>query len=531
MNALKTYSDQHAELTQRVTFQLAAGIVGNADFPSENLLPDSIPQPFTNFGHQPLIDHTLLRKILWSTIRKMQMALKPWKNIHYVLLWLNVAVSVGVAVAIASRSAELIWPGVIAGFAVLGTLGSLIGRRTKKYRKEIAEIKAQCLERLLSFKWDDEASTGDLPNREKHFGTGNLDSKDIPVLTVIRAEDPFPGFGRLQADMTFVCRPAKNREIARHMVNETITANARRTVEESSVGAISSGRVMVVNGESVGIQSKWLDREKTPILWIPALKGDEYVAGCEETSCREYFAIQAIFPQHLTALTFFVRTFMAGNAASCHLALSTIGPPIFDLVHLRRVLLSHKICKEEDNAGTRPNTQVPVLKSTKKQTRWNALTYLKSATRGSITFLSPLLDLSTILEMAPDGDELSEKEAQDFKGEFNKIIEQSTQWPGCIGFSNINFRDHYSYTFPSDFFAKPEMLACVRTMYDQVSRSIIDSLEELGYDVSAYKDKEGNYSIRADKIDNIVLGEKIYMEKVEKKDSAKPAAEPVKQGA
>ncbi|NEO85100.1 MAG: hypothetical protein F6J87_12750 [Spirulina sp. SIO3F2] len=64
-------------------------------------------------------------------------------------------------------------------------------------------------------------------------------------------------------------------------------------------------------------------------------------------------------------------------------------------------------------------------------------------------------------------------------------------------------------TFTSDFFGRPESIASVSILYSLISKAVIDSLEDLGFDVSDYKDKEGNYTINAEKIDQLIVGETI----------------------
>ena len=58
-------------------------------------------------------------------------------------------------------------------------------------------------------------------------------------------------------------------------------------------------------------------------------------------------------------------------------------------------------------------------------------------------------------------------------------------------------------------------MASVRNLYDQVSRAVLDTLDTLGFDITDYRDSEGKYSINADKIDQLVVGEKIHIEKAQ----------------
>ncbi len=71
-------------------------------------------------------------------------------------------------------------------------------------------------------------------------------------------------------------------------------------------------------------------------------------------------------------------------------------------------------------------------------------------------------------------------------------------------------------------------------MYVQLSKVILNGLESLGYDISEYKTEEGRYTINAEKIDQIVMGERVNMtekQKEQREQSTTVTTQPAKQGS
>ncbi len=115
-----------------------------------------------------------------------------------------------------------------------------------------------------------------------------------------------------------------------------------------------------------------------------------------------------------------------------------------------------------------------------------------------------------------------EEESEEYSKEFKEAIKENIMWPGYVT-AIQNLREANSLTFTDDFFGKTEAVASVKTLYDQIARALLDSLDTLGFDISAYRDREGNYSINAEKIDQLVLGERIQI--TQPKEAKKTEAE------
>lgn len=512
------------QLTKTITFNLAAGIIADSNFPTKDHIPAIAPLPFTNFGHQALIDHKLLQSIIWTTILRMQEASKKWRT----KLWIYTVVSFGAALAGFGMADSTFWK-FASPISLLVIGGIIIFFEAGAVRKRLADIKATELNKLLSGDWvtaQDKGFQTYLHNKMKHFGSGELDGNSIPVLVVTRDNDPFPGYGRLQLENSFVCRPkstANNRpELDIEKINEIVFGNVNSAIAKAGIPDVTSGIVVTVYGDSITMDSKWLDEDKSPILWIPRNKLADFIKIEDSASSRHYFAIQIVFPEHINTSTFFFRMFLAGNAACCHLAVSTIGPPILDKHHVRKALLRHKLTKSPEKKS-RPENQKKATFEAKINPLLIAIKNISKFTEDGVDFINPALDLLDLGALKFNDTELSGNQKKEYEEEFNKIVQQSTMWPGAFGFKNTNIRDINSYTFSKDFYGRPEIQSCIRTMYDQISRSILDSFDELGFDISNYRSKDGHYSINAEKIDSLVIGEAIHIRN-EKPAAATPAS-------
>jgi len=86
-------------------------------------------------------------------------------------------------------------------------------------------------------------------------------------------------------------------------------------------------------------------------------------------------------------------------------------------------------------------------------------------------------------------------------------------------------------TFTTDFFGNTESQALLGTLYDRICRSGLCRLKEAGFDISDYQDESGRLNIKSDLIEQLVIGEKIYMKPKSKKESDGAAKAPSEAGA
>src|SRR5262249_50232455 len=55
-----------ATVTEAATRYLAAHVIAQPRFPEYEVLPNPRPAAFTNFGHQPMVDHERLVHTVWQ---------------------------------------------------------------------------------------------------------------------------------------------------------------------------------------------------------------------------------------------------------------------------------------------------------------------------------------------------------------------------------------------------------------------------------------------------------------------------------
>jgi hypothetical protein len=97
-----------------------------------------------------------------------------------------------------------------------------------------------------------------------------------------------------------------------------------------------------------------------------------------------------------------------------------------------------------------------------------------------------------------------------------KLVDSSERWAGLFT-SMPNWREWNSLTFTRDFFGNVESRALLGTLYDRICRSALCRLKEAGYDISDYPDESGRFNIKSDLIEQLVIGEEIFVGRKSKK--------------
>lgn len=520
-----------AEIVRRATMLVAGSIIAEPSFPEKSRLPQMNPIPFTNFGHQPLFDHVLLNDMIWGIIGSIQKALVPWRRRNRLLNWLIGSMSILLA-GIAGAMSESVSAGVVmlAIALIFGLLWKQAG--DKSYQNQIRDIRAAALQEILENRW---TRTPEVEVKKKireaaqKVGSGICEGGQLPVLVVREANHPFPGFGRLQNETTYVCRP---RDAVHPENDDSLRVEARlwealkQGLDSSRVDLLAFGEVICLHGPSVAVNSVWLDKNSTPVLYAEPQSLHRRAPAVDPASARKFYFIEILFPAYSTAAFFFLRPFLAGNALGCHLVLTTLGPPVADASLLQKAILRYKL--KTDESSTVGNVS---LSSTNRDPL-NLIRLIGSAAKERGAY-QHRLNLSEIAGLEfPDEESalsnMSELERSIYKDEHRELLKSTTSWPGAVVVQSQNMREDLSYTFTTDFFGRPESVASVRALYDEVSRAILNAMDKLGYDVSGYRDKEGHFIIKADSIEQLVVGERIHLEKSQVMDT-KPAVPDNKQ--
>lgn len=474
--AAPTVRDQISSLTTRY---LAATLIAAPNFPRRSQMPKPLPPPFASFGHQVLFDYQKLVAIVWQVA--MEIRARTQESRTRSRIWcMSIALtllSAGVTTALVVDGPATI--GIVLLAVMMATLLALAVTENNKQdlKRQIAAIRADALEKLIR---DELAVNDDMPETHGTFvGNGALGTDQVPIVTVMHESDPFSGYGRLQAENLFVCRPKEDEPDRRSIaeLNECVKERIIAKVSELGLPETTFGDVVVLHGVTLTMDSPWLEVDKVPRLWLERARVPEVHEIDPSASARVHFATQIILPQHMTAATFFVRLFTR--------------------------LLKHEM---ETNAESKSGPE----RATSKPAAREAMDYLQAV--GRVNKSGPRfqrhVDIRSIMEVNAD-EELHR--GPDYAFKFSQVVSQSVMWPGSYLRRSINFREANSLTLPADFFGQPESIAAVRTVYDQLARVILDTLDENGFDISDYRNSEGQYAIRADKIEQLVVGERIHM--------------------
>jgi hypothetical protein len=528
-------------IADEVTRLIAAIALADENFPRAGDLPRLAPVPHNHLGHQVLVDYNRLALILWGTAHEIQEAVR--KNTRTLLapllsfLWVGACVATGaVLVSRTATPASLFVP------VGIGLLGGVILYAILRVRVEkvAAEVRARNLRTLLR--------GGEPPSAEQFrkarltgkrlaaWGDGELESNLCPVLVVLDGKEPFPGYGRHQGSQLFVCRPddeASPPAITPDALNEAVSEALIRMVRSSGVRCVSSGHAVVIDGRSLRQHSPWLrfadadgemlsfhrsgrvgegsSANDRPPLFIPKAHLDEAREIDGQASVRVYTVVQAVLPEYLMCVTFFVRTFLAGNSAACEVIVSTLGPPSPDWEYVRNRLRIYDREQDPELPDSTPHGKRPVEYSSLGIRLVKVRFNLEA---GSKPFTSPARDFSVKKIKPFDEDALRHEKEQ-----VAKIADTGGLWPGYYT-GLVNWREWYSLTFTPDFFGNTESRATLKTLYDRICRAALNKLKDLGFDIRDYQDESGHFSINADAIEHLVVGERVYMDKKpkEKKD-------------
>jgi hypothetical protein len=237
--------------------------------------------------------------------------------------------------------------------------------------------------------------------------------------------------------------------------------------------------------------------EKVPPLWYDKKNGHHLDAHTDKASLRVYFAVQVLFPQHMTLATFFIRPFMAGNAIGYQLAVVILGPPLQSLEGILEKLLKHQ---QEKSKRKRLIFSEPA-----QDEGIEVLRTVRTWLRAGSPFQSAPIDLAALKKLAISAREHRDEE-EIYDEEVAKLSRECVLWPGFYT-SLPNWRETHSFSFTTDFFGNAEARAAVTTLYGQISKAILEGLDALGFDISDYIDKEGRFIINAEKIDQLISGQ------------------------
>lgn len=513
---------ESAYVTKRITEYLAAAEIANPEFPSSSKLQKFFPLPFTNSGHQVQFDAQLFHSIIWKVICDLK-GLAPeqtgGRTISAFGLLLFFTISSLALLAIDVR--------MIFVFFIMSGISAVIYKKNNKvdFQQQVADIRAKAIEQLINGTFNaglsDEVEAkfkikSKLATLCRLYGNGRIDDVKMPLLLVDQREHPFPGYGYCQINETIIAPSSAGRWVEPNTFNNLvtkITRNIKSRIRNSSNGNITFGNVICIHDSSILIDSPFLDREKRPVLSLNEDELTQLKKRDTNASVRKYFAIQLIDPTYMNTTTLFIRPFLSGNAMAMHICLTTLGPPHWNNIDFQEILANYrkesKARSEKQPLFAYQNYQTNSPNSvSEEQNRLDQLRMLRRALSRKSAFqaITSKRAISSIsLKKFTD---LSNDLGREFDKEFDRLVSETPIWPGGL-LPQFNYREANSFTFTSDFFGRFEAQAMVQSLYSEVFKSMIDTLEQLGFDVSSFKDEKGHYTINAEKIDRLVVGEKI----------------------
>ncbi len=504
-------------MTKKLTSYLAARFLAEPNFPSNNRFEIFTSLPFTNFGHQPLLDAKQFLHILFSTVEEIKEKMKAIRLFSRVL-WLFFVIWIVALLLINTVKYDALFAFFFISFVFLIILWFLRSRYVIKSYHQISDLRAKLIADLMSDSYVEpnvlKQEDLDKINRQlKFYGNGEIGNKDLmPVLVVTDDQHPFPGYGRLQAEMTYICPPKKEKLDTKYdlsKVEEEIRSSIQDRVKSIHLKDVKFGEIMTIHGDTIPINSPLLDTSKVPLLWLRKDLRHQYLNESEGLSYRTFFVVQVSFPESMTLAFFFIRFFFAGNALGCHISVTTLGPLEWDQQYFQRRLLRHTVEKKDRfiwKLYWRNILKWKILLN--KDGELDRLKIAREANKDKERFQSNFLPGSVSRVKLKDKFDMNKRQIERYQDEFQEIIEENTLWPG-VCFKTYNLREESSYTFTLDFYGRSESISTVKTIYDQLSKALLDQFDELGFSVKEYRDEEGNYSINAEKIEQLIVGEKV----------------------
>ncbi|TMQ09679.1 MAG: hypothetical protein E6J90_37465 [Deltaproteobacteria bacterium] len=377
----------------------------------------------------------------------------------------------------------------------------------ERARNAVADVRVAALTQLAERAFDQQHPP--VKVHTEQLGTGELGARRIPVLTMIDPAQPFPGFGTVQGEMLFVCRPKLDTDqVASVALKPQIYAEVITNVQQHPEVDVCEGEIVIVDGATLSMQSPWLGADNAPRLWLPREHLSQVHDLDARASVRVFHACQLMIARHATMATLFFRVFPAGNGIAFHIVVTTLGPPRFGLESLIARVLKHQVERQERSlwgklhALLMPRARTPAERHDVAQLR-----PADAANRKARAFQGGL-DVGAVIKLAPGGKYLSNPRRAHARL-VARIAAESAVWPGRLIAQQRTLRESHSHNMTPDFFGQSEALALIRTVYDQVTRGVLESFDRSGYDISDYRDRDGRFTIHADQIGQIVLGEQV----------------------
>jgi hypothetical protein len=523
-------------LRVQTTRLLAAACIADPRFPDEDVMPRVCALPFSNLGHQPLMDYRLLCSITWSAAFELAAAYEQrGKQLLRAWLWSALAYApMAFLSTLSDHNAAFI---NVVGVAIALLVMYL---RRPEFARTAAKIRADAISSLLAGRAGPTAEkfTTMLPSdfRWADVESGAVGIERAPVFFVRHESDPFPGLGWLQAKELFVCPRGASEE--NHVPDEDelykrLTLALQSTFETDHTQYDAFGYAIAVDTATVYKDSAWLTDEGRPQLFVPI---ESVVTSLSlrdpRVSMRVYIGLQAILPKYMTQVSMLLRPFIAGDSAAFEIIATTLGPPIVGHNELLDILRTHHNASQ--SSLTKPSLfeAGPEFWAMPLGSKWYAAgdrSPLGTRMRGWLPAFKNLREAASRqtsqLERRSDYSFVKEPFGRAWQqDEINQAKELQAMHDRWVGYYMLvdNWRETHSLTLVRDHFGTAECRAVTRALYERIAKVALETFDDLGFDIDKYRDSSGHIVINAETIDKMIVGERITIrdsEKVSKKVS------------
>ena len=489
----------HEEVRTKAACFAAAAEISHPDFPFRPL-PRVAPIPYANLGHLVLFNYEIFARAMWVTALDLRDAAEQHDK-HQSPHITAAAVACGL-VAFALLAAKN-WFALPFGGALVALLvyqAAAKTQRIEEFDRSVNRLKSNAVEKLLRCDLSGLQEHSDLNHNWISWGSGQLDARRMPVL-IAAEERLFPGFGDARLRQVFAVPEADDSERGEddELQGDPIYRRILKAAQCSGFPHVTTGRVVVVDGNTLCSDSPWLSADGSPLLWTD----EPLLASLQErdarASARAYTAVQVLLPHTPILLTFFLRTFKTGHSAALELHLLTLGA----LKHHPLAVLQR--LKTLRHAATDQKPSDPQAPAKLQYGRW-----LQSV-RAVLAASGP----SLLQKLFTDQQETPEHLVPFSAKEYAEISRGTLELSGCLAYwvgdllMKSNWREENSISTTTDLFAQTEIHAALRLLYKQIVTAGLDALQDQGFDISEYRDKDGQWHIHADKIDNLMVGKSI----------------------
>jgi hypothetical protein len=511
------------------TLEVAALLIAKLDPRSirAHMLPRVAPIPHAYLPHEFGLDHDLLADIVWGAVKALKASTEQsiedtlWKRRGRMLLLVLSAVAGIVVFASLDQRA---WSSArIAAVSLLFLLCGVWIFRENALLGPSAVLLEKKMELLSSLR------QGRIPNEAFLFQhqhphhcrpksqSARLRAGNVPVLVRFELDsEQFPGLGySIELDTLSACLGEDEDSTGRlggdeeEKLHTALGEHLRKTFVEHPSCSCQIGNAIVVDANSLiryddRLTGAWVDSAGVPYSGIPhsQMLTPSRVRGASQLMrARLYLAVQVYDLDFRVVATAFVRPVVRCGTAFVSMSVALIGPPRDGWAFIDHWLINGT--KTLDTMKEKPRARYPKYSS-----------------------FDGLLELDP---MQPHGDPTkgtwgvrkAKKKAEEERRRWDAACTAaSMRWRGFFDMPRQSQREMTSVRRSDNVFGQQECQLMTKSLVAGVIRATLECYESLGYDVEKYKGDKGQWSIKIDSIDRMIVGERVSITEQRKASAA-----------